>query len=51
MTQPAALDHHGRVSVLSGLEETCKVAGRECVEKRAAENEEDWRMLRCWQHV
>lgn len=60
MTQPAAPNHHGGDSVLLGMEDTCKEGAREvvCGEEAgliggiwAPENEEDWRMLRCLQHV
>lgn len=59
MTQPAAPDHRGGDSVLLGMEDTCKGGGQEVVcgeeasligEIWAPENE-DWRMLRCLQHV
>lgn len=60
MIQSAAPDHRGGDSVPLGMEDTCKGGGQEVVcgeeagligEIWAPENEEDWRMLRCLQHV
>lgn len=60
MTQSAAPDCHGGDSVPLGMEDTCKGGRQEVVsgeeagligEIWAPENEEDWRMLRCLQHV